>query len=209
MTQCATARPARLKMLHEFFAAATHEASAAMCRWTQGLISITLDEVCELGLEEVCTELNFGDDLLTMVVLQLEGESGGAMVLLFDQANGRRLIECLLDCGVDEDAPWTALEQSVLTETGNILGCAYLNALTRLLSVQLIPTPPRLIQDYGLCVLQQALLDQAGAFDTLLFCRTRFHRADEQLHWQLLFVPTERMRRELEKSLPANHFHAG
>ena len=35
---------------------------------------------------------------------------------------------------------WSELEKSALTETGNILGCAYVNALTRLIGTDLVPS---------------------------------------------------------------------
>ena len=38
-----------------------------MCRWTDGLITLTLDEVRELPLEDACAELHLDDDLLTAV----------------------------------------------------------------------------------------------------------------------------------------------
>jgi chemotaxis protein CheC len=73
-----------LGVLHELFASATHDASAAMCRWTDGLITVTLDEVRQIALEEVSAELDIGDELLTMVVLALPGEVGGNLILVFD-----------------------------------------------------------------------------------------------------------------------------
>jgi chemotaxis protein CheC len=45
MTTVPLDRDARLHVLHELLAAATHEASAAMCRWTEGQITLSLDEV--------------------------------------------------------------------------------------------------------------------------------------------------------------------
>lgn len=39
-----------LGVLDELFASATHDASAAMCRWTNGLIAVTLDRVREIPL---------------------------------------------------------------------------------------------------------------------------------------------------------------
>ena len=115
-----------------------------MCRWTDGLITLSLDEVREIPLEEVCTELNLGDELLTMVVLSLEGEIGGEMILTFDEQNGRQLAASLLRRSLDTTAEWSALEKSALTETGNILGCAYMNALTRLINHELVPSAPLL-----------------------------------------------------------------
>jgi len=192
---------AELEVLHQLFASATHDASAAMCRWTDGLITLTLDEVCEIPLEDACTEMGLGDDLLTMVVLSLEGEVGGEMILTFDEADGRHLAASLLGRPVCEDPEWSPLEQSALTETGNILGCAYMNAITRLIAHKLVPSPPYFIQDYGASVLEQALMAQAMTCDKVLVCRTGFHREGEELNWRVLFVPTEGMRRAMEDAL--------
>ena len=203
MSQIRTPENVDLGLLHQLFASATHDASAAMCRWTNGLITLTLDEVRELPLEEVCEEFDFGSELLTMVVLSLEGDVGGDMILTFDEENGRALAASLLGREVETSEQWTELEQSAINETGNILGCAYMNALTRLISVELVPTPPYFIQDYGASVLQQALMAQAMTCDKVLICRTRFHREEEELNWNVFFVPTDAMRSAMEKALEA------
>lgn len=191
----------KVELLHELLASATHDASAAMCRWTDGLITLSLDEVRELPLEDACVELDLGDELLTMVVLSLEGEVGGEMILTFDDVNGRQLAASLLGRPVDESPEWTDLEKSALTETGNILGCAYMNAITRLINHKLVPSAPYFLQDYGASVLQQALMAQAMTCDQVLVCRTGFHREGEELNWRVLFVPTEAMRRAMEEAM--------
>jgi chemotaxis protein CheC len=201
MTNATEAFTKNLDVLHHLFASATHDASMAMSRWTDGLITLSFDEVREIPLEEVCFELNLGDELLTMVVLSLEGEIGGQMILTFDEPNGRQLAASLLGRPVGREAQWSELEKSALTETGNILGCAYMNALTRLIGSELIPSAPYFIQDYGASVLQQALLPQVMAGDQVLICRTGFHRQGEELNWRVIFVPTEGMRKAMEAAL--------
>lgn len=191
----------QLEILHQLFASATHDASAAMCRWTNGLITLTLDEVREIPLEDVCAEFNFGDDLLTMVVLTLDGDVGGTMILTFDEQNGRELAASLLSREPGTEPQWTDLEQSALCETGNILGCAYMNALTRLIDAELVPSPPYFLQDYGASVLQQALMEQAATCDQVLICRTRFHREGKELNWNVFFVPTQGMRQSMGEAL--------
>ena len=201
MTNVRCPENTELEVLHQLFASATHDASAAMCRWTDGLITLTLDEVREIPLEDACTELDLGDDLLTMVVLSLEGEVGGEMILSFDEANGRQLVASLLRRPVGSETEWSDLEKSALTETGNILGCAYMNAITRLIDHELVPSAPYFIQDYGASVLQQALMAQAMTSDKVLICRTGFHREGEELNWRVLFVPTHAMRTAMERAL--------
>jgi len=192
-----------LDVLHELFTSATHDASAAMCRWTDGLISVTLDEVRRTPLEEVAQTLELGDELLTMVVLTLEGEVGGNLILVFDDVNGRQLAAKLLRQPIGSTPEWSPLEMSALTETGNILGCAYVNALTRLIGTELVPSAPYFIQDFGASVLQQAMMAQAVSTDELLLCRIGFHREDEELDWHVIFVPTPAMQEAMTRSLHA------
>ena len=198
-----------LSVLHELFASATHDASAAMCRWTNGLITVTLDQLRPIALEEVAAELGIGDELLTMVVLTLEGEVGGNLILVFDEPNGRRLAASLLGREPGTAPEWSDLEKSALTETGNILGCAYVNALARLIGMDLMPSAPSFIQDYGASVLQQAVMTQAMTSDRVLLCQIRFRRKARQLDWRVVFVPTQGMQEAMQRSLHAGPWASG
>lgn len=192
-----------LGALYELFASATHDASAAMCRWTNGLITVTLDQVREIPLEEISVGLGIGDELLTMVVLTISGEVGGNLMLLFDEPSGRQLAASLVGSQPGSEPEWSELEKSALTETGNILGCAYVNALTRLIGADLMPSAPYFIQDYGASVLQQAVMTQALTSDRLLLCQIGFRRKEQELDWRVVFVPTQGMREAMRRSLHA------
>lgn len=194
-------KDAKLMLLQQLFASATHDASAAMCCWTNSVITLTLDEVCEIPLAEACLELNLDDEGLTMVVLNLEGDIGGTMVLTFNEENGRKLAASLLHCPSEEGPGWTDMEISALNETGNILGCAYINAITRLIDRQLVPSVPYFVQDFGASVLQQALVAQATGRDAVLICRTSFHCQNEDLTWRVMFIPTVALRTAMEDAI--------
>jgi chemotaxis protein CheC len=199
MQDCVTDNP-KLAVLQQLLEPATSEASGAMSRWTDGLISLSLDEVRELPLEEVCAALELDDERLTMVVLGIEGDVGGVMILVFDEENGRQLAASLMGRLGGGRSPWDEMERSALTETGNILGCAYISAIARLIGCPMVPSAPYFIQDYGASVLQQALMVQASCEEQVLVCRTRFCRQGEQLSWHVLFVPTQAMREAMENA---------
>lgn len=209
MTAWDCAREYNVEVLQQLFGAATHEASAAMCQWTNSLITLTLDKVLAIPLEDVCAELKLGDEMLTMVVMSLDNEIGGSMVLAFDEENGRQLAASLLGSASESASEWSEMEISALNETGNILGCAYMNAITRLLNYQLIPSIPYFIRDYGASVVEQAVLGQASC-DKVLICRTGFHRQAQdanrrqELSWWVLFVPSERLRQAMERAIGVN-----
>lgn len=182
-----------LSLLGEFFSAATHHASAAMCQWTSGRVTLALDELRETPLEEAAAELEIGDDLLTMVVLGVQGDLGGQLILAFDDENGRKLAASLLGREVSDSPEWSELDQSAVMETGNILASAYLNELTRLTCRKLLPTAPYFVQDFGSSVLTQVLAAQSLASDHVLVCRTRFEFNKQQVNWSLFFVPSDEL----------------
>ena len=80
MTHLPILETTELGPLQRLFASATHDAAAAICRWTNSQIRLTLDEVCELPLADVCSALEITDELLTMVVIDLAGEIGKGLV---------------------------------------------------------------------------------------------------------------------------------
>ncbi|MBA2114918.1 chemotaxis protein [Bremerella alba] len=190
----------QLPMLQKVLGAATEEASQAMSVWTGGKISLSLDCVREIPIEMVSQEFDLGMDLLTMVVLTIEGEIGGTMILTFDEENGRRLAASLFKQDVSTESEWSELERSALNETGNILGCAYFNAIARLVNSEFVPSPPIFLQDYGVCVLQQALMEQVQETTDVLICQTTFLQGRETLNWKILFLPDPKMRETLRAS---------
>jgi chemotaxis protein CheC len=190
-------------ILQGVFTTATNAASEAMSKWTNGELTLSLNRVDELALEEVAPALQVSDELLTMILLMLEGEDGGQLILTFDEENGRKLAASLLNREVCTDPEWSSLEKSALNETGNILGCAYLNELTRIVGSELVPSIPYFMQDYGASVLEQALMSQAMTANKVLVCHTGFHRDGESLNWNVIFVPCERLRDKLENIVEA------
>jgi chemotaxis protein CheC len=190
-----------LQRLQQLFTLATLEASSAMSGWTNSQINLTLDEVGELPLAEACLDLNLTDEQLTMVVLNLEGELGGSMVLTFTEEEGRLLAASLLQCAPNEGPEWNEMEVSALSETGNILGCAYIDAITRLINRRLVPSVPYFVQDFAASVLEQALVAQANGRDTVMVCRTGFHCQNDNLSWRVLFIPTVALRTAMENAM--------
>src|SRR5882757_3847736 len=87
---------ASLRILHHVLSTATNHASAAMCRWVGGVITLTLDDVAEVPLEEVLPRLNVTDEMVTAVALTLDGSEGGTLILMFDEESGRHLAATLL-----------------------------------------------------------------------------------------------------------------
>lgn len=170
--------------------AATERASKAISCWTGGQIALAVDEICKVSLAEATAELGLDTELLNMIVLTIDEGAGGQIILAFDDDNAKRLAALLTPHSVNAEPAWTELELSALHETGNILGCAYLNGLSWGLPTQLVPSVPYFLQDYAASVLQQAMLAQASCSDQIILCRTGFRRRNERIQWHFFFVPS-------------------
>ncbi len=139
--------------LKRIFTNANLAAEAAMCQWTEGPVQLRLEDIQELPPLDVHAALGVGDEQVTVVTLSVQGDSGGTLVLLFNKENGRKLA-AMLTGRLPNAGHWEELERSALTETGNLLACAYAMALAEAIGRPLLPSTPSLIQDCGARVLK-------------------------------------------------------
>ena len=102
---------------------------------------------------------------------------------------------------------WNEMEISAALETANIVCCAYLNSLTRVLPPsdqgpsELLPAPPRLSREFAESLVQFALMGQAVVTDQVLLAQTQFHIDETPVDWTLLFVPDAESMVSLRKLL--------
>ena len=89
--------------------------------------------------------------------LGVEGEIPCCLLAVFDEASACKLASTLTHCSVDAIVRGS-LEESALLETANIMFCAFLGALGRLVRGDLIPSPP----DFEYGVLHIAVQKRVG-----------------------------------------------
>jgi chemotaxis protein CheC len=174
----------------QVFGPAIEAASRAMSTWTQGRVSLSLDEVREIPLVELGDAIQNGQEIATVVALDVRGEVGGQFLLTVDDEGAAKLAGLLLNRAPRAVADWSELERSALMETGNILGSAYLSALSEITGLSLFPSPPQMLRDYLVGILQQAVMAQAIESDNVLLARTCFRHRNEGVDWNMIFVPS-------------------
>ncbi len=143
------------------FAPAAQSASDALSRWTNGRIRLELDDVTEIGMEQMGEMLPMGSAPSTMVIVGIAGDLGGQLILIFEDSSAKTLVQTLLNRKIAELDAWGELEWSALKETGNICASSFLSAI-RAFAEQavLLPCPPTIVRDYVSCVIEQAVMPQ-------------------------------------------------
>ncbi len=136
--------PARLDALKEVANIGAGHAATALSLMTGARIMIDVPTVNIGQLSELVPEIAGADVPIVSVTMDMTGSLNGQTLLALPLATARRLADLMLRRERrGGEAPFNLLEESALREAGNILGGAYMTALSDFLEMQLMPSPPR------------------------------------------------------------------
>jgi chemotaxis protein CheC len=166
-------------------------AATALSQMTNRTIMITVPRVNIRPLEEACDTIGTPDQVIAAILMHMMGDLTGRALLLFPQRSARTLCDYLLRREIGTTQDFGEMEQSALKEAGNILGSAYLNALSDFMGMMLVPSVPSLVIDLSGAVLTSAHLNFGHDRDYAFCVETSFRLegATEPLGGHFLLLP--------------------
>jgi chemotaxis protein CheC len=139
-----TLSPERMDALKEVANIGAGHAATALSMMTGARIMIDVPTVNVAPLEELIPGIADANSQIVSVMMDMHGSLKGHTLLALPLVTGRRLADLMLRRERRPGGVLDALEESALKEAGNILGGAYMTALSEFLSMTLLPSPPRL-----------------------------------------------------------------
>lgn len=136
--------PERMDALKEVANIGAGHAATALSQMTGARIMIDVPTVNVAPLDELIPGIADSDSQIVSVVMDMHGSLTGHTLLALPLITGRRLADLMLRRERRPGGTLDMLEESALKEAGNILGGAYMTALSEFLSMTLLPSPPRL-----------------------------------------------------------------
>jgi len=97
--------------------------------------------------------------VVTAVLMHMLGDLTGRTLLVLPESDAKMLVDLLIKSEPGTTTGFDELSESSLKEAGNILGGAYLNALSDFMNMMLLPSVPSLEIDLAGAVLTSTLLD--------------------------------------------------
>jgi chemotaxis protein CheC len=196
------------------------EASNAMSTWLERSITVEVEPVNQLPLSLAADQLGTPDETLCACLMNVTGLVNGQLFLAFDERSGLSLGETILHRCNSVDS-WGELEISAAKETANIVGCAFLNSLSRSL-IQIgstdasttdastvetpgsgcIPSAPVFLRDYAASIMQSVLIDQACRSDSVVVIKSDLRIAELPLPFHFMFVPDAESLEKLSRLMP-------
>lgn len=154
-------------------------AATALSQMTQRRIMISVPKIFIARLDEVPAQLGDPQTVVVAVLMHMMGDLTGRTLLVLPEANARVLCDLLLKRAIGTTQTLGELEQSGLKEAGNILGGAYLNALSEFMGMMLLPSVPALAVDTAAAVLTTTYINFGHERDHVFCIETQFQIDEE------------------------------
>ena len=165
----------QLDALREVATIGAGHGATALAVMTERRVMISVPRAAVVELEDVPAMLGEPEEVVAAVLMRIGGDLTGRMLMLLGESDARQLCDILLHKRAGTTQKFGKLEETAIKEVGNILGSAYLTALSDFMGMVLLPSTPSLAVDYCGAVLTSAHLSFAAERDSVFYIETEFH----------------------------------
>jgi chemotaxis protein CheC len=163
-------------------------AATALSQMTDTTIMIKVPNITVTTLEELPSQFTPAEEPVAAILMHMLGDLTGRTMLVFPKPTVMRLAELMLRRPVGSSTAFSELETSAIKEAANILGGAYMNALSDFLGVLLLPSPPNLVIDMSAEVLTSVAGGVVAEPDAILCIESEFQLMESQLTLRGFFL---------------------
>ncbi len=182
-----------LSRFQEISEAGARNAATALSQLIGRPVHLDVPWARPIPLEEVAAIAGGARRVVCALSLRVFGEVRGNLLLVFSAEQVPTLLEFLTPKARDprrgSSLALSEVEHSALKEVGNILAAAYLNAVSHLLRVSLLPSIPALAIDMVGAVTDFLLIEQAPVSDTALVLASQVREPRSGLCGEFFFLP--------------------
>lgn len=150
-------------------------------------IDMKVPQVRLLEFKEVGSAIGGEEQIMTGVYLAVEGDITGSIMFLLPTQAARHLIGKLMGM-VPEGDTFSEMELSALKEIGNIITGSYLNSLSTMTNLKILPSVPELAIDMAGAILSVPAIEFGTMGDNILLIETQF-TDDQDMSGYFILVP--------------------
>lgn len=163
-------------------------AMTALSQMLQCKVDMKVPQVRLLDFSEVGAIMGGEEQIMVGVLLEVEGDITGSMMFLVEQASAKHLINKLMPGMAPGGEAFTEMELSAMQEVGNIITGAYLNSLSTMTNLKLIPAPPALTVDMAGAILSVPAIQFGVLGDKILLIQSQFYD-DVEIDGYFILIP--------------------
>lgn len=149
-------------------------ATTALAQMLQCKVDMKVPQVKLLDFKDVGDAIGGEEQIMAGVYLLVEGDITGSIMFLCEKKAAHHLVAKLMGIEAGTGEVFSEIELSALKEIGNIITGAYLNSLSGLTQMKIIPSIPDLSIDMAGAILSVPAIEFGVMGDKILLIQTQF-----------------------------------
>lgn len=136
--------------------------------------------------DEVYEEIMNEDKMVNGVIMRSLGDGGGVFLFVITEEVAEDLVNMMMPEGMDLS---DEIVSSGLKELVNILVSSFLNAVSKMLDVNLVSSVPQLIQDMFGAIISSLYIETGQYDEDIMIIKNEFYYLGDRMETSLYFVP--------------------
>ena len=149
-------------------------AATSLAQLLNTKVDISVPKIELLDFKEVGEAMGGEELLVAGIYLRIEGDLSGSIMFLMEEKAAHELVAKLMGSATEQEHQLNEIEMSALKEIGNIITGAYLNSLSTLTNMKIIPSIPDLCVDMAGAILSVPAIEFGEMGDKMLMIETTF-----------------------------------
>lgn len=164
-------------------------ATTALAQMLNTKVDMSVPQVKLLDFKDVGDLMGGAEQIMTGIYLSVEGDINGSIMFLLGMKAARHLVNMLMGItDKDETVPFDETELSAIKEVGNIITGSYLNSLSMITNLKLLPSVPFIAIDMAGAILSVPAIEFGMMGDKILLIETSFFDT-ESLSGYFILLP--------------------
>lgn len=150
-------------------------AMTALSQMLQCKVDMKVPQVKLLEFSEVGDLMGGEEQIMAGVFLGVEGDITGSMMFMVEEESARHLIRKITMGMMPEGEEFAEMGMSAMQEVGNIITGAYLNSLSTMTNLKVVPSPPAITVDMAGAILSVPAIQFGIYGDKILLIQSQFY----------------------------------
>ena len=150
-------------------------------------VHMTVPTIEVMAYEDMFEQVMSEDTMIDAVLTKMFGQAEGVFLLVGLEEDMKHLASIMLPENSEINPE---MIDSALKELANILVNSFLNAVTKLLDINLLTSIPLLTRDMFGAIVSSVYMETGQYDDTILILKNEFYYMGERMEAALYFVPT-------------------
>ncbi len=163
-------------------------ATTALAQMLNSKVDMAVPQVRLLDFKDVGDIMGGADQTMVGIYLSVEGDINGSMMFLLGISQARAIVNQLMMTN-DDNLEFGEMELSALKEVGNIITGSYLNSLSTMTNLKMLPSVPYITVDMAGAILSVPAIEFGLEGDKLLLIETEAFSDDLQMNGYYILLP--------------------